>query len=1341
VSDQQVSRGRRWTWRRIVLTASAALVALVLALFLAAVLILPSSWFREKVRDRIVYEVERLTGGRVEIGEYRFDWGSLTAELKPFVLHGTEPPGEKPLFRTESLKVQITIVSLMKRDVDLAQVVIDRPSINILFDENGLANFPRPKTQRRNGKHPVEHLVNLAIREIGVLNGELRYGDERVPLELRGQNLNAKLHYELLREAYGGEVTVEQMHLQTKYLQPFSFGLRSQVTLLRDKLEVHDARTTMRDAFVQAAGEVENFREPRLRLSVDANGPLATIDQIISIPIQKTGQAQFAGTVTYSKQNRWQVAGRAAGQHLSIRQDRISIDGISMVADLAWAGDDVQVKNTTVHALEGKFTGSAQIRADQSYSVNGAVAGVSLAAVFEGAGLSGTELAGVLSGPVEVNGSFNSPLRSLRASGELNIAASSGGLPVGGIVRALYLGAGNTLRLSESLITLPSSRVSLNGTLGERITVQAETGDFGDVEKIAGAFLGQRSLPVALETGGRAAFQGEITGVLEQPVITGTVEAQRARVQNERIDAFRADMELTSSMIRATNVRVRQKEALAAGSVDLALEGWKTAPTLPLSAKVRVQNASLAELVRTAGQKLPVEGTLDAAATITGSVGDPQATVHFAVERPTLYGETLDSARGEIRYTGQGVEVINGVLEQGKAQVEITGTYRHPPGIWDTGTLQLTASTESLPLQQVKQIAARKPQVTGVLAGRTTTTIQVVKGRIDPQQVNGSASVKDLVVDGRTLGDFDLQGKTQAGHLELSFQGALRGTPVNGLAAVRLAGDYPVTGQIEIAPVRIAALRDLVLAARGGDAMPVEGSVAGQVAFSGPLRDLEQFRANVHIRRLEVLPGREGFTPRQREEFAVRNNGPIVLDYANHLLNVQSAHLVGRETDLRISGQMKMNGVLQSDLRIDGNLNLGALSSFNEDLTASGIANVNAAVRGTLTDPALSGRLTFQDAAFNFDGLPNGIDNAAGAILFDQQRATIEKLTAQTGGGNVAFGGFVGFGGKELTYRLQARADGVRVRYPEGVSTTVNSNLTLTGSTARSLLSGVVTVVRSGFSTQTDVGGLVSLTRQPIGTPAAPNEMLRAVQLDIRVDTVPNLQFQTSLTRDMQAEADMRLRGTLAKPIVLGRINVTQGEIQFFGTRYVINRGEIGFFNPIRIEPVVDMDLETRVRGVDVNINFAGPLNRLNVSYRSDPPLQTNEIVALLAVGRTPGSNPSLAAAQLSGSQSFLSTQGNSLLGQALAAPVSSRLQRFFGVSRLKIDPHLIGINAVPQARLTVEQQISRDVTLTYVTNLSYANQQIIRLEVDLSQDWSVVALREENGVFGVDFFFRKRFR
>jgi len=159
-----------------------------------------------------------------------------------------------------------------------------------------------------------------------------------------------------------------------------------------------------------------------------------------------------------------------------------------------------------------------------------------------------------------------------------------------------------------------------------------------------------------------------------------------------------------------------------------------------------------------------------------------------------------------------------------------------------------------------------------------------------------------------------------------------------------------------------------------------------------------------------------------------------------------------------------------------------------------------------------------------------------------------------------------------------------------------------------------------------------------------------------------------------------------------------------------------------------------------VDIRFAGPLNKLNFSYRSDPPLETNDIIALLAVGRTPSAAGPLASAQTVQSTSYLATGSNALLGQAIA-PASGRLQRFFGVSHIKIDPQLTDITSIPQARLTLEQQISTVVTVTYITNLAVTNQQIVRVQWDLNRQWSVVALRDENGAFSVDFQYRKRFK
>ena len=473
----------------------------------------------------------------------------------------------------------------------------------------------------------------------------------------------------------------------------------------------------------------------------------------------------------------------------------------------------------------------------------------------------------------------------------------------------------------------------------------------------------------------------------------------------------------------------------------------------------------------------------------------------------------------------------------------------------------------------------------------------------------------------------------------------------------------------------------------------------------------------------------------------MRNAEPIVVEYDGKAVQVRSAHLIGKETDLRASGALNPKDKSPWDLRVDGSLNLGVLQDFNADVVSSGADHVSASVRGSMQDPQITGRMELKAASFYVTDIPNGLDNANGVILFDTRRATIEKLTAETGGGNITVAGFIGFGAPEWSYRLQARADNVRIRYPEGVSTTASSTLSLTGSSSKSILSGVVTIRRAGFNPRTDIGSILASSARPVATPVTPNPFLRGMQLDIHVETAPGLQFQTSLTSNLQAEADLRVRGTAAKPSLLGRVVVNQGDVQFFGNKYTINRGEIGFYNPVKIEPVLDMDLETRVRGVLVTINFTGPLSKLNVSYRSDPPLQSTEIIALLAVGRAPGTNSSLASGQTVATQNVLSSGSNSLLGQAVAAPISGRLQRFFGVSKLKIDPQLTGINAVPQARLTVEQQVSRDITLTYITNLAQANQQIIRLEWDIDRTWSVVALREDNGAFGIDFFFKKRLK
>jgi translocation and assembly module TamB len=180
--------------------------------------------------------------------------------------------------------------------------------------------------------------------------------------------------------------------------------------------------------------------------------------------------------------------------------------------------------------------------------------------------------------------------------------------------------------------------------------------------------------------------------------------------------------------------------------------------------------------------------------------------------------------------------------------------------------------------------------------------------------------------------------------------------------------------------------------------------------------------------------------------------------------------------------------------------------------------------------------------------------------------------------------------------------------------------------------------------------------------------------------------------------------------------------------------------NASKIEPTVNLDLETRARGIDITLHVSGPVNKLNVSYRSDPPLSFSEIVALLTTGREPGLAPGVSGSGSSIGQNWQQAGASALVSQAIASPLTGRLQRFFGVSRLKVDPQVTGLttnNAT--ARIMIEQNVTSNLTLTYITDLSRAQAQSIRIEWDFTNNWSAVALREENGMFGIDFLYKKQ--
>ncbi|MEO8130064.1 MAG: translocation/assembly module TamB domain-containing protein, partial [Bryobacteraceae bacterium] len=1019
---------------------------------------------------------------------------------------------------------------------------------------------------------------------------------------------------------------------------------------------------------------------------------------------------------------------------------------IGIKSDVQLRLHDVALRGTQVTALGGKFQGQAELKDFRHYSAKGNVTGMSVQELSRTAGVKGVAWNGLASGPVEVTGSFVQGARDFKGSGQFDIVPAAGGIPISGRVDASYDQRAQRLALGQSSVRTEATSLDFNGTLGEHLAVKLESRDLNDLLPAFALTSSQapQTLPLKLNAGGRAVFEGTVDGKWDTADLSGNAVIDRFNSQGQNFDKLTASLGANPAGLRIPAFTLIKEGTSLDGSLNLGLQNWKLTDASAIAGTMRLRGAQIEKLLADAGQKPPVKitGALSGSIVIKGTYGSPTAVMDALVDKPAFDTETFDRLRAEISYKNDSLEVRNGTLEQGPAVLSLSGSYKHAPNDFQNGSVLFDIGTRGFTLEQVRKVQEYRPGMKGRFILRLAGGATVQQSKPELNALNGQFAVQNLVVDNTALGNFVVDATTTAGKLTLGTSGELRGSVLKGNGVFELTGDYPGTGQMEFSRMTVATIQEL-FRPKGKDPFPVDGFVEGKLTFSGPAKKPELMTARMEIPHVEIFSTqRATLGSKQAQDLTLRNAGPIVITADGKGIHLLSGHLVGRDSNIEATGTLNWRDEKNPyDFRVNGELNLAILQDYQPGLVATGHSAVNATIRGTFDQPAVNGRMELKNATFYLEDFPNGIDQANGTVIFDRNRATIsDKLTALTGGGTIALTGFVGFGKGEIVYRLAARADNVRYR-GDGVSTTGNANVSLTGTSTHALLAGTVTIVKAGFNPKADLGSLLLASSVPISTPTTPNQFLRGLQLDIHVETIPNLQFMTSVTSDLQAEADLRIRGIAVRPVLSGQINVNQGDVQFFGNKYTINRGNIAFYNTTKIEPVLDMDLETQVRGVTVNINFSGPINKLNLSYRSDPPLQSNEIVALLAVGRAPGTNSSLASSQTVSQQSSLSSSTNSLLGQAIAAPISGRLQRFFGVSRLKIDPLLTGVNAVPQARLTLEQQISKDITLTYVTNLAQANQQLVKIEWDINRTWSAVAIREENGVFGIDFLYKKRFK
>lgn len=1348
--SEPLPRARRRVLRKVLLIASGlSLLSIVLLGWYAS-----TDSFQARMRRQVVAQLEEATGGRVELGELHTIPFQLRIDARNLTVHGREASDQAPFLQVERIEAELKIISLLGTSIGLHSLVLEHPVVHVIDYSDGTTNIPAPAVKYSGHQGPVEQLVSLSVAHIKVQNGELLWQDQKVPFSFDARDLSVLLNYSLLRQRYESRLSAGNIKTQWQQYAEFGWSADASLVLARTHADISSLTLKSGKSEFHFAGQLQDFHNPQIVGSYHGSADMADLASFLRQKEFRKGTALFEGKGSWNLRD-FSTAGTLQAKDVEWSNGKLLMRNGRADASFTVDPSRVHVSSIKASLLGGNLSGDVDItnwQASREPPHTPATRQVGRTATQDlQHGSVRLQLSGFPIAPaMDVLSSKKLPLD------RLNIVASTNGtvelvwvgairdaegrlkldlsppqrvgpneVPARGNIDGLYRASRDELEVASMHLTTPGSELQASGSLAatSSLNFSATTHNLREWTPLLEAVYGSPKLPVTLH--GWASLAGKANGKLSAFSFSGNLEAYdfettfppTGRTPTEAVhwDALTTSLQYSSSNFSAHNGSVIHGHTVAHFDISAGLTGGVLPENAPLTLHLDILNGDVAEFARLTDVERPLTGTVGLSLNLAGVRGNPHGEGHFEVRDGSAYGVAVPSLRGDLKFVDGAVQFNN--LEGKAYDASVSGN----------GSISTTSHDFRLNLTGQNIALAHFPRLHSPrfdIDGEADFTAQI-SGTQEEPSIEAHVRVKDLALDKDRVGDFYADAVTTGRRLELNAHSDFEKSDLTIKGTIGLEKDFPADLKLDFHALNVVSLLSIYLPGKITGQSPIEGTLQ----LRGPLRLPRELKALAEVKAFSV----------EVDRIKVASAEPVRFEVVDQTVIIENFHLAGSGTDFTAHGRAHLTGAQEMDLGLNGSVNMTLLQSLNPKILARGTVDVNLTATGSLRQPVLQGRLDVKNTFISHNDFPSGLSDLNGVLLFDRNRIQIQSLQGTTGGGTITLSGSASYQSGAFLLDLGATAQGVRLRYPPGVSSTANADLRLTGSTNAASLSGEVLITKLAVTPGFDFAGYIERSRQTAVFTGS-DSLASRLRLDVHVATTPDLQMQTAIAR-LSGNADLRVRGTADRPAVLGRVEVLEGEISFNGTKYRLERGDVTFANPAKTQPIIDLQAYTRVRDYDITVRFRGDAsapNGLKVTWQSEPQLPEADVIALLALGRT---REESANAQSGGSLGFGGEASNLLINEALNSAMSSRVQRLFGVSRIKIDPQGLAseTSVVRGPQVTVEQQVASNVTLTYSTNVSVSNQQIIQVEYNLTRNVSIVALRDQNGVVSFDFKIRRR--
>jgi translocation and assembly module TamB len=486
----------------------------------------------------------------------------------------------------------------------------------------------------------------------------------------------------------------------------------------------------------------------------------------------------------------------------------------------------------------------------------------------------------------------------------------------------------------------------------------------------------------------------------------------------------------------------------------------------------------------------------------------------------------------------------------------------------------------------------------------------------------------------------------------------------------------------------------------------------------------------------------------ERGNKTLKSHSPLLIEFENGKAKAAEFEVLGGNSFVKF----KLLNFEKSSFNTEttGNIDLSLITLLTPLDELKGPMSFSLKTSGPALSPKILGSSYSKNAYVKFPGFNHPFEKINYDLLFNEKHLVLNSAMGQLAGGDFNASGRVQFKKfKNIPVNISGQINNTTLSVIDGIKVKGSGEVKFSGNWFPYELATNFIVDE----------GLIDMEFNSSGASKTPsyirllpqiltNDSFDPIHLNINAQffnpiIVKNSQFDGRVT------GQLNILGTPYSPLLTGNITATQGEINFRDNIFNISHANIIYNNSLPEQPSLDVVALTQFDDedftYDIKLTAQGVATKPEIQLSSQPPLQHNEIVSLLALGV---SNTEIDKKNID--EQELANQTTYQIGSAiLASPIGKQVKSKFGVD-VQISSDIDDSNtSVP--KFTLKKQLTKKFSAAASRTIEKAPKNDVKFKYNFNKNFSVIGLYDsveedstdnvEKSNFGVDVEYKINFK